>query len=240
MKHIILCSGESGTGKSVSLRNLPQEKVYYMGTEGDKELPFPNNIKKKTITDPLQIPILIQKLEDSPFEIGVVDTLTFAMDMYESLYIYNSSNSRDGWGDFSQYFKNLIQNVCAKSTKTIIFLAHTLRTYDANGNYFAQVPIKGGLKNNSIESYFNNIVSTKKMLISDLEKYQNPLLNITEEEQELGVKHVFQTRVTRETVNERMRFPMGLFPKEYTFIDNDMNILLTYLDNYYSKEKEKV
>ena len=71
------------------------------------------------------------------------------------------------------------------------------------------------------------------MLISDLEKYQNPLLNITEEEQELGIKHVFQTRVTKETVNERIRFPMGLFPKEYTFIDNDMSVLLNYLNNYY-------
>lgn len=233
MKHIILCCGESGTGKSVSLRNLPQEKVYYMGTEGDKELPFPNNIKKKTITDPAQIPILIQKLEGSPYEIGVIDTLTFAMDMFESLYIYKTRNTQNAWADFNQYFKSLIQDVCAKSTKTIIFLAHTLRTYDSNGNYFAQVPIKSALKNASVEAYFNNIVSTKKMLITDLEKYQNPLLNITEEEQELGIKHVFQTRITKETVNERIRFPMGLFPKEYTFIDNDMNVLLNYLDNYY-------
>lgn len=233
MKHIILCSGESGTGKSVSLRNLPQEKVYYMGTEGDKELPFRNNIKKRSITDPLEIPALIQRLETTAREIIVIDTLTFAMDMYESLHVIGSTNGLKAWGDFNQYFKTLIQDVCAKSTKTIIFLAHTLKTYDSNGNYFSQIPVKGSLKNNSIEAYFNNIVSTKKMLVSDLEKYQNPLLNITEEEQELGIKHVFQTRVTKETVNERMRFPMGLFPKEYTFIDNDMNVLLNYLDNYY-------
>lgn len=233
MKHIILCCGESGTGKSVSLRNLPQEKVYYMGTEGDKELPFRNNIKKRSITDPLEIPLLIQRLENTPREIIVIDTLTFAMDMYESLHVIGSTNGLKAWGDFNQYFKTLIQDVCAKSSKTIIFLAHTLKTYDSNGNYFAQIPVKGSLKNNSIEAYFNNIVSTKKMLITDLEKYQNPLLNITEEEQELGIKHVFQTRVTKETVNERIRFPMGLFPKEYTFIDNDMNVLLNYLDNYY-------
>jgi hypothetical protein len=239
MKHIILCGGESGTGKSVSLRNLPQEKVYYMGTEGDKEIPFSNNIKKKTITDPIQIPILIQKLEGSPYDIGVIDTLTFAMDMYETLYVIGSSNGLKAWGDYNQYFKTLIQDVCAKSTKTIIFLAHTVRNYDSVGNCFAQVPIKGALKNSSIEAYFNNVVSTKVMKISDLEKYQNPLLNITEEEQELGIKHVFQTRKTKETPNERMRFPLGLFPKEYTFIDNDMNVLLEYLDTYYTTTKDK-
>jgi hypothetical protein len=54
-----------------------------MGTEGDKEIPFRNNIKKRTITDPKEIPLIIQKLEDTPYEIIVIDTLTLILNKNE-------------------------------------------------------------------------------------------------------------------------------------------------------------
>jgi hypothetical protein len=95
------------------------------------------------------------------------------------------------------------------------------------------VPIKGALKNNGIEAYFSTVVAAKKVTIKDLEKVTNNLLMITEEEREVGFKHVFQTRITKNTTGERIRSPMGMFTKEQTYIDNDAQLLLDHLNKFY-------
>lgn len=57
------------------------------------------------------------------------------------------------------------------------------------------------------------------------------MLDITEEEKELGFKHVFQTRLTKKSIGERLRSPMGMFSKEETYIDNDaQNCWTTWLN----------
>lgn len=85
-----------------------------------------------------------------------------------------------------------------------------------------------------IEAYFSSIVSTKKVKLKDLENYSNELLNITDKEKALGFKYVFQTQITADTVNERMRSPMGLFEDNETFIDNDAKLLMDRLNEYYA------
>ena len=97
-----------------------------------------------------------------------------------------------------------------------------------------KVPVKGALKNNGIESYFSCVIATKKMRVKDLVQYQSPLLTITPEEEALGFKYVFQTRITKETVNERLRGPMGLFQVSETYIDNNMQVVLDHLKKYYA------
>ena len=82
---------------------------------------------------------------------------------------------------------------------------------------------------------FTTVVSTKKMPLKDLEPYKNDMLTITEDEELLGFKYVFQTRLTKQTLGERIRSPMGMFTKEETFINNDVQILLDHLKDYYSK-----
>lgn len=77
------------------------------------------------------------------------------------------------------------------------------------------------------------MVYAKKVTIKELEKYGSDLLIITDEERELGYKHVFQTRPTKTTVGERIRSPMGLFSKEQTYMDNDVQMLLDHLNEYY-------
>lgn len=80
---------------------------------------------------------------------------------------------------------------------------------------------------------FSCVVAAKRMTIKDLNGYSSPLLNISEEDKELGFKHVFQTRQTKVTVGERIRSPMGLFDKNQTFMDNDAQILLDHLEDFY-------
>lgn len=84
-----------------------------------------------------------------------------------------------------------------------------------------------------VESYFSCIVSTKKASLDDLTDYENDLLTFTEREKSLGFKYVFQTQITKDTINERMRSPMGLFEDKETFINNDVALVLKRLEEYY-------
>ena len=101
-------------------------------------------------------------------------------------------------------------------------------------NLSTSVPCKGALSKVGIESYFSTVLYSKQMSIKDLEGYSNPLLNITDEERAIGVKYVFQTRLTKNTVNTRIRSPMGMWSTQETFIDNDTQAVLKRLEEYYS------
>ncbi|MNN50710.1 hypothetical protein D3C81_1653100 [compost metagenome] len=96
------------------------------------------------------------------------------------------------------------------------------------------VPIKGALKGNGVEAYFSTVVAAKKVELKLLDKYQSDLLIITDEDKELGYKHVFQTRPTKTTTGERIRSPMGMFSRDQTFMDNDAQLLLDHLNRYYA------
>lgn len=234
---LLLISGESATGKSASLMNLrEQEKVLYLNCESGKRLPFKNNFDSKTVTDPLQIyEAFTYALGNASVNVIVIDTLTFLMDMYETQYVLASENTMQGWANYSQFFKILMQDYVAKSDKSVIFLSHTRSDLDEKAMEMkTAVPIKGALKNNGVESYFSTVVSTKRMPLSKLEDYKSDLITITDDDEMLGYKHVFQTRLTKETTGERVRSPMGMFTKEQSFMDNDAQKLLDHLKEYYT------
>lgn len=234
--HLVLVVGKSAAGKSASLEGLKDHPgVMYLNCESNKKLPFKNDFKNFAITDPLQVPEAFDHAESkSTFHTIVTDTLTYLMDMYESQYVLPLVNKMDGWSNFAQYFKTLMQDKVANSSKTVIFLAHTADSYNESEMVMdTKVPVKGSLKSNGIESYFSCVIAAKKMRIKDLEPYKNSLLVITPEEEMLGFKYVFQTRLTKETVNERLRGPKGLFNQQETFIDNNMQYVIDRLQDYY-------
>lgn len=234
---LVLIVGKSAAGKSASLMNLRNpEGVMYLNCESGKRLPFKSKFLQYTITDPLQIYEAFQVAETKPeVHTIVIDTLTYLLDMYESLYVLNSANGMKAWSDFAQYFKNLMQNYVAKSSKNVVFLAHSADSINENEMVMeTKVPVKGSLKNNGLESYFSVVLSAKKVPLKILKDYGSELLTITPEEESLGFKYVFQTRLTKETVNERLRGPLGLFSQPETFIDNDVQKVLDRLHEYYS------
>lgn len=233
---LVLISGESGTGKSASLADLEDHsRTMYLNCESGKRLPFKNKFKSYTITDPYQVNEGFQHANGNPdFDTIIVDTLTFLMDMFESNYVIGSANTMQGWSNYAQFFKNLMQNHVANSDKQVIFLAHTRQDLDEKAMEMKTVvPIKGALKNNGIEAYFSTVVSTKKMSLKDLKDYSSNLLNITERDEMLGFKHVFQTQPTKATLGERIRSPMGLFTTAQTYMDNDVQLLLNHMRAYY-------
>lgn len=233
---LVLISGESGTGKSASLQNIPnQERWLYLNCEAGKRLPFRNNFDTHIITDPYNIYEAFDHAKGNKDYDGIIiDTLTFMMEMYESAYIVGSANGQAAWGAYAQFFKNLMQIHVASSDKSVIFLGHTRAEYDDKElSYKTSVPVKGSLKNNGIEAYFSTVVSTKKVTLKELDNYKSDLLHITEQDEMLGYKHVFQTQLTKNTVGERIRSPMGLFTREQTYMDNDAALLLGHLNSYY-------
>lgn len=236
--HLVLLCGKSATGKSASLMGLKNpEGVMYLNCEAGKRLPFKTKFKQYTITDPHQVSEAFEAAEGmADIHTIVVDSLTYLLDMYESVYVNGSANGMQAWGQFAQYFKNLMQQSVAKSSKNVIFTAHTLDTLNESEMLMeTKVPVKGALKNNGIESYFSVVIASKKVPLKALKDYSSSLLTITPEEEALGFKYVFQTKITKETVNERLRGPLGLFDTKETFIDNNMELVLTRLKDYYSE-----
>lgn len=234
--NLALIVGASSTGKSASLRNIKDPGgVMYLCTEAGKKLPFKSKFKEFIIVEPLQVYEAFTKAETMPeIHTIVVDSLTFLMDQYESIHVLPATNTMQAWSAFAQFFKNLMQQYVASSSKNVIFTAHTLTTLnEAEMVMMTKVPIKGSLKNNGLEAYFSTVIATKRKTVKELEPYASSMLNITEEEEELGFKYCYQTRLTKDTVNESLRAPMGMFSKAETFIDNDASLLMAHLHLYY-------
>jgi hypothetical protein len=237
--HLVLICGMSAAGKSASLRNLQHpEGVMYLNCEAGKKLPFPNKFKTYTITDPYQVLEAFDAVATGKItgiHTIIVDSLTFLLDMFESVHVIPSPNTMTAWGAFQQYFKTLMQDKVAKSACNVIFTAHTLSVLNENEMVVeTKVPVKGALKNNGIEAYFSCVVAAKKVPIKKLDGYKSNLLEITPEEEALGFKYVFQTKLTKDTVNERIRSPMGMFSTAESYMDNDAQKLLTHLNSYYN------
>ena len=234
---LVLVCGASAGGKSASLHNIKNpEGVMYLNCESGKKLPFPAKFKQYTITDPKQVYEAFDAAEGMPdVHTIIIDSVTYLMDMYESVYVVNAANGMAAWQEYQQFFKNLMQNYVARSTKSVIFTAHVLNIMnDTDMVLETKVPIKGALKNVGLESYFSTVVMARKVDLSQLENQDSKYLNITDEEKMLGFKYVYQTKLTKETVHSRIRSSMGMWNTNETFIDNDAQILIDRLHEYYS------
>lgn len=53
----------------------------------------------------------------------VIDSLNYLMDMYESLHVLTATNTMQAWGEYTQFFKRLMQRHVASSSKNVIFIA---------------------------------------------------------------------------------------------------------------------
>jgi hypothetical protein len=211
----------------------------YLNTEAGKRLPFQNTFKTFRIADPYEIhegfDFATRQREN--WDGIIVDSVTFLMDMYETVYIMDQANTQKAWGQFAYFFKSMMQEKVVRWGKPTIITAHVRDNLDEIKHEMqTAVPIKGQLRNNGVEAYFSTVVAAKKVTLLELEKYGSRLLTITDEDRELGYKYVFQTRVTKETVGERIRSPMGMFSRDQTYIDNDAQLLLDHLNTFYHGE----
>ena len=233
---LILVAGYSASGKSASLMNIKNpQKWLYLNCEG-KNLPFRSKFQEYKITDPYQVfEAFDYGTENSDIEGIIIDSLTYLMDMFEIQYVTSASDTRKAWQEYGNFFRSLMLDKVVKFGKNTIFLAHTLDMYDENSLMVkTYVPIKGSLKNQGVESFFSVVLATKKVALKDLKNYDNDLLHITPDDEIVGFKYVFQTRLTKDSLGERIRGPLGLWNQKETFIDNDCQQVLDHLKNFYN------
>ena len=237
--NIVLVTGKPATGKSLSLMNLRKpEGVMYLGCESNKALPFKSKFMELTVTDPMQVYEAFDEAENMPeIHTIVVDSLSYLMDMFESLNVVPFAGTKTGmsaWGDYAQFFKKLMSQYVARSTKSVILTAHTLDVMNESEAIMETlVKVKGSIMNSGVEAAFTNVISTKKIALKKLKDFDNDLLTINEDEEEVGFKYVFQTRLTKETVNERMRHPLRMWSRKETYIDNDLQNVLDRIKSHY-------
>ena len=234
-KNIVLVMGKPNTGKSTSLMKMKnQDRMVYLNTDL-KELPFRGKFCKEVeVADALSVLEFIGQIEQEPtVEGAVLDTLTFLMSMYERQYVKTAKDTQKAWGQYGNFYRDLIHRL-KSGTKDYAILAHVDTVYNEGKMAMeSKVPIKGAVGKIGIEADFTTILSTKQMPIAKLAGFENDLLHITDEEKEDGFKYVFVTRVSKDSVGEKMRSAMGLWDRKELYIDNDLNQVFARLKQYY-------
>jgi hypothetical protein len=237
-KNVVLVIGPPNTGKSTSLMKLSnQDEFVYMNTDL-KELPFKHSFMASVeVSDPIDVLTYIDEIEtNDAAKGGVLDTITFLMGMYERMYVKTSADTQKAWGGYGDFYRDFIHRI-KSGTKDYAIMGHTDTVYDEVAlQNVTKVPIKGAVGKIGVEADFTTILSTKQVPIKLLEKLkiENDLLHITDNEREDGFKYVFCTRVTKESLGEKMRSAMGLWNRNELYIDNDLDQVFARLKKYYA------
>ena len=215
-KRCILVIGESGTGKTLSLRNLPLEKILYINFDGKSEMGLGMEEKMKVVTpeSPMDVINSLEAFEASDkYDYIVIDTLSFMADQYEAMYIHDSEDSRSEWGNYAHEITTLLNFARLKSKKTWIFFNHLQLNTSSTGT---AAYVKGSLAKKSLESFFSTVLLTDTY---DLAK-PNPFGSV--------VGYRFQTKPTAQNRKVSARSPIGVFP-EY-IKNNDLDLVFRALD----------
>lgn len=234
-KNIVLIVGKPSCGKSTSLMNMPdQENKVYFNTDL-KELPFKSKFKEVFIKNPYDIIGGIHEVEQMEnVDAVVLDTLTFLMSQFHTQYVADAANGQKAWGDYGIFYKKFIHAI-KSGTKDYAILAHTKdELNELTMSIDTVVPIQGAVGKQGVEADFSTILAAKKVPIKELKDQENDLLHITENDIEDGFKHVFVTRVDKNTTGEKMRSAIGLWDRKEKYIDNDLAQVFNRLHQYYS------
>lgn len=234
---LILVGGESGTGKTFSLKAIrDQQDWFYLNCEAGKRLPFKNKFQNLRVEDPYQVHDAFEEgITNTSIKGIVIDSATFLMDMFETQFIFGNANTQAAWAAYAQFFKTLMQDKVVRFGRPVVVMAHNLAVYDDKLlDYRVSVPIKGSLKNQGVEAYFSTVVATKRVELKELEKTNLSLVNISDKDRMLGFKHVFQTQINKTSINTRIRGADDLFEGDQIYMDNNAQMLLDHLTAYYS------
>ena len=214
---MILVIGPTGSGKTTCLRNLEKEKAVYIDFDRKAIKAFRDMDKfrewvKIDYVDHL-IPGLKALETDPDCDTIIIDTLSFALDMFVAQHIDTAADTRAAWGDYKRWYKEMI-HIAKSSKKSYIFLTHEKSSYneasmEVKTNAYAQGSISG-----MIEADFAVVAYTHKYVGSDgLPKYG------------------FLVNPTKDTLALSAKSPFGMFD-EPLVEDNDINILIKAADEY--------
>lgn len=215
MSKVICIAGESGSGKTTSMRNLDPKTTMYVDCD-KKGLSWKGwrdqyNAENKNYlkTDfPQVAQQALQKVNDSEqykhIKTVVVDTINGLMIADEMRRC--KEKGYDKWQDLAQSIYDLIDySLTMRDDMTIIFVAHTQTDHDDNGYMFTRIKTSGRkLDKITLESKFSTVLISKCV----------------------DGKYLFETQANFSTA----KTPLGAFSEKE--ISNDIVEVMKALEDY--------
>jgi len=240
-KRVVLIAAPPSMGKSHSLFKFANDpSVAYLNTDL-KDLPFKvpkGGMKVLNIAHAKTALEAVKDLEANYPEVttGVLDTVTFLMNRYEAEFVTGDTRPFGAaWQEYAAFYNDFMLAI-KTSLKSWIILAHTNTVFkEAEVAYETTVPVRGAVGRIGVEADYNIILTANKKTLEKLEPFMegNSLLTISAREKRLGFKYVFQTDLTSDTLDLKIRSPMGLWKDEELFIDNNISLVVQRLAEYY-------
>lgn len=213
MSKVICIMGESGSGKTTAMRNLPPEETFYIDCDGKglswkgwrKQYCKENN-NYYNMDKPDKVANALNRIssEKTQFKYVVVDTLNGIMvgdEMRRS-----KEKGYDKWIDLASSVFDIVNNSNKlRDDLTIIFLAHSQTERDDSGYMFTRIKTNGKkLDKICLESKLTSVLLAKRV----------------------DGKYVLETHSNNSTA----KTPMGAF--EVDTIENDVMLVLEALEEY--------
>lgn len=217
MSRVICIAGESGSGKTTSLRNLDPKSTFIIDADR-KGLSWKgwkkqyNNENKNYIqtSDVNKIRVLLQKIdkEQKHIKVVVIDTLNTIM--IDDEVNRMKEKGYDKWIDLAQCVWELVSEAhLLRDDLTVTFMAHTQTERDDNGFYFTRIKTSGRkLEKICLESKFTTVLIAKCV----------------------DGRYVFETQ----SKNSTAKSPMGCFD-EFE-IENDLSNVIQRMEEYENEE----
>lgn len=213
MARVLCVMGESGSGKTTSMRKLPPESTLYIDCDG-KGLSWKGwrnqyNVERKNYaktSDKGKVASLLGKCNDMPqIKYIIVDTINGIM--VDDEFARMGEKNYDKWQDLAAAVYGLIALALKmRDDLTVIFVAHSQTERDDFGNAFTRVKTSGRkLDKIVLESKFTTVLLAKR--------------NATGE-------YVFETHANNSTA----KTPLGAFDADE--IPNDITEVLKALEEY--------
>jgi len=216
-KKMILVVGPTGSGKTTSIRNLDKSKSVYIDFDRKAIKAFRDMDKFKEWVKIDYVDHLIPGLKgleaDPDCDTIIIDTLSFALDMFVAQHIDTAADTRAAWGEYKKWYKEVI-HLAKSSKKSYIFLTHEKSVFNEAAMETKTCAYAQGSISGMIEADFAVVAYTHKYVAEDgLPAYG------------------FLVNPTKDTLALSAKSPMGMFD-EPLIKDNDINILLKAADEY--------
>lgn len=238
--NVVLVEARPTSGKTYSLINIHEYgKTLHINCD-KKQLPFKNEHPDLLVTctpeTPFDVLGYMEQAEASDtVEVVVLDTLTYAADMFVKQVIDVAPDTRAAWGDYSKYLMKIIEFAKDSKKHYIIMVHEEAVLNEASGVIERKAPLQGRLGKLGVEGHFTTILGAVKIDPEDIpEKQHNELLNFTEDSLEDGIHYAFQTRIDKKSNGAMYRAATGLFDRNEMYIDNDLVLVLRRLDAFYA------